>query len=313
MEDNGAPNLSTTPWYESNLLWGPFALSVGIILAVVAATKHDLRWLLWFAWPCFAISIWWLSRRTREVLVVTILGTVIAGLGLLWLNNWLRPESVKVAVNALPPQALTPKSDPAPTSRTSPAPPTTGTKPPKEQPETTKPVVKHQSLNPPTKTDPPSPSQPQSAPGPTAASAPQTISPTGPNTINNCPNGICISGGIVDHPTVNNLARPELQLTVSMPVSIDPKMFGTASAKFVQAITINVNVDYSPVSLAITCDAPVTDIRVLGSYTELKTRIAGSVYLYYRTPSISPEAPQTIYLLSPIPITACGVRRSHWI
>jgi len=34
------------PWYESNMVWGPVALASGIVLAVVAAMKHDLRWLL---------------------------------------------------------------------------------------------------------------------------------------------------------------------------------------------------------------------------------------------------------------------------
>lgn len=57
--------------------------------------KHDLRWLLWLAWPCFAVSIWWAARRTREVLLITILGTVVAGCGLLWLGNWLRPEKLE--------------------------------------------------------------------------------------------------------------------------------------------------------------------------------------------------------------------------
>ena len=35
--------------FESNLFWGPTALGAGIVLAVVAAMKHDLRWLLYFA------------------------------------------------------------------------------------------------------------------------------------------------------------------------------------------------------------------------------------------------------------------------
>jgi hypothetical protein len=81
-----------TAWYESNLLWGPLALAGAIVLTVVAATKHDLRWLLWFAWPCFAICIWWVAKLTKEKWIVTVLGTAIAGAALLWLSSWLRPE-----------------------------------------------------------------------------------------------------------------------------------------------------------------------------------------------------------------------------
>ena len=81
-------------WYESNLLWGPLALASGIILTVIAATKQDLRWLVWLAWPCFGVAIWWLARRTREVLLTSILGIVVAGALLVWLSHWLRAEQV---------------------------------------------------------------------------------------------------------------------------------------------------------------------------------------------------------------------------
>ena len=82
------------PWYESNLFWGPLASAGGIILTVVAAMTHDLRWLLWFAWPCFGVAIWWLARRTRAVVLVSVLGIVLTGAGLLWLNRWLQPEQI---------------------------------------------------------------------------------------------------------------------------------------------------------------------------------------------------------------------------
>jgi hypothetical protein len=93
---------SNPPWYESNLLWGPLALAGGIILTVVAAMKHDVRWLLWCAWPCFSVAIWWLARRTREVWLVSILGIIVAGGLLLWLSNWLRGSQQVASTHTLP-------------------------------------------------------------------------------------------------------------------------------------------------------------------------------------------------------------------
>lgn len=94
MRDNKKQGQSAVPWYESNLLWGPLALAAAILLTVVPALKHDLSWLLWLAWACFGVVIWWLARRTREVFVITVLGVVIAGAGLLWLGNRLRQKAI---------------------------------------------------------------------------------------------------------------------------------------------------------------------------------------------------------------------------
>ncbi len=74
-------------WYESNLLWGPVALGAGILLAVVAAMKHDLRWLLYFAAPCFVFATWsllkrWL-RRLWLIASVLVCALLICG-GLYW-------------------------------------------------------------------------------------------------------------------------------------------------------------------------------------------------------------------------------------
>lgn len=89
MRDDKKPDHSGVPWYESNLLWGPLA----ILLTVAPAVKHDLTWLFWFAWVCFSAVIWSLARKTQEVLLITVLGVVVAGAGLLWLGNWLRPKA----------------------------------------------------------------------------------------------------------------------------------------------------------------------------------------------------------------------------
>jgi hypothetical protein len=105
--DVNAASENGAQWYESNLFWGPLSLAIAAILTVVAAMKCDSRWLLWIAWPCFSLTIWWLARRTKEVLIVTVLGTLMVGFGLLWLGNWLRPQtphSSELAESSQPPK-----------------------------------------------------------------------------------------------------------------------------------------------------------------------------------------------------------------
>lgn len=88
------------PWYETNLFWGPAAIGVGIVLAVVAAMKHDLIWLLYFAAPCFIFAAWallkrWLKRR-QLVLSVVVAGVLICGAGY-WTRVWLgKPDTEQV-------------------------------------------------------------------------------------------------------------------------------------------------------------------------------------------------------------------------
>jgi hypothetical protein len=143
-EDTISPG---SPWYESNVFWGPLSLAFGVILTVTAAVKHDLRWLLLFAWPCFGIAIWWLARRTREVLLISVLGTVLAGAGLLWLSGWLRPQQSATAVLAPssptqpPHQQASPTSEPIPAQIPQPVPKTTIPRSQRTSPAPTHPVV----------------------------------------------------------------------------------------------------------------------------------------------------------------------------
>lgn len=85
------------PWYESNLFWGPVALGAGILLTVVAAMKHDLRWLLWLAWPSFVFAFWTVIKCVNPVRVRRIaIGAcvVVVGTGLYGMGIWLRiPEA----------------------------------------------------------------------------------------------------------------------------------------------------------------------------------------------------------------------------
>ena len=57
-------DLPKTAFHESNLFWGSISIAIGIVLTVVAAMMHDIRWLLIFAWVFFALGIW----RVRNIL-----------------------------------------------------------------------------------------------------------------------------------------------------------------------------------------------------------------------------------------------------
>jgi hypothetical protein len=80
----------SSPWWESNVLWGGAA----IVFTVIAAMTKDLRWMLILAWPCFTMTLWKMTsmlavKRSRKIL--TGIGTVFIAAGIYGLNVWLRP------------------------------------------------------------------------------------------------------------------------------------------------------------------------------------------------------------------------------
>ena len=54
-------------WYQSGLFWGCLSLATAIVLAVIAATPKDLRWLLFLALPLFVIPFWLMCRGVSRV------------------------------------------------------------------------------------------------------------------------------------------------------------------------------------------------------------------------------------------------------
>ena len=88
-----------SPLFESNLLWGAGALAIGIILTVVAATKQDLRWLLFIAWPFASLAGWRIFKPIASTIVeisLTVLWGLIVALGLYRLDIWLEPQATKI-------------------------------------------------------------------------------------------------------------------------------------------------------------------------------------------------------------------------
>jgi hypothetical protein len=191
----------STPWYESNLLWVPLSTGIGILLTVVAAMKHDLRWLLWIGGLCFSVAGWRIFAHFRSAAwrrTLTGISIVFVFGGLYWMGVWLRPtEENKQPTRTTSEQSTqtTPQSSAPP-----PAPSVSQSQPQTAEP--TKPTKHHpKAAATPVEPKVPAPSQNNSG----------GINSQGSQ---NCPNGICIGGDNSGNPTVtNNFAPPQRRLT----------------------------------------------------------------------------------------------------
>jgi hypothetical protein len=94
------------PWYESGLFWGLTTAALALVLA--ALTDHNLRWLLWVAWPCTILLAFWLAKRTREFWMIAVLGSALSSAGLFWLYQRLKPPPGQVVMTFKPEQIGTP-------------------------------------------------------------------------------------------------------------------------------------------------------------------------------------------------------------
>lgn len=167
------------PWFESNLFWGPVALVAGLILTALA--NHNLRWLLWLAWPCTVLVVVWLAKRTREFWPVAVMGAILNSAALFYLYLHFKPSPAP-AVATVQPAQTPPPSQPKPVQQTGPST-----------------VPTPRSPSPPTK----KPQHPATQAAPSLP-VPTVTQPQPPVTIASAPNGIAITGGNVNQPTVLN-------------------------------------------------------------------------------------------------------------
>ena len=114
--------------HESNLVWGPVGIGCSIVLAVVAAMKHDLRFLFVVAWPCFIFGLWRLCkfiRYRRFAHVVVVISGLGIGIGLWLMAIWLRPDAIvarREVATHLPSNVVMPAPEPAEGGRDTPPP-----------------------------------------------------------------------------------------------------------------------------------------------------------------------------------------------
>ena len=85
-------------WHRNNTLWGSIGTTIAITLTVVAFVARDLHWLVIVAWPFACVAVWSLMRSvftTRgEVLLGTVMSSLLVGLVLAYLHSFLKPVGV---------------------------------------------------------------------------------------------------------------------------------------------------------------------------------------------------------------------------
>jgi hypothetical protein len=111
------PSPAAPPFYETNLFLFGAGTTISVVLTVVAAMKHDLRWLLVLAWPFAMLAVLAGIRATKKSLpfkIVTLcIGGVLAAVVLVGIGIELKPDLApspsQVATTtppALPPEPI---------------------------------------------------------------------------------------------------------------------------------------------------------------------------------------------------------------
>lgn len=143
-------------------------------------------------------------------------------------------------------------------------------------------------------------------------SVPPAPAPAAPQI--NAPNGIAITGGTVDHPTVNNFGPPPTPpLQVRWNVADQP---ATPQAPYEKLVTITVNVNMSPVAIGIACDSPVEIERYNSAHGMVNTNVhygnvdANTVFLYYEGSALTPRDELRVTLKSSQPFSVTKVAQA---
>ena len=101
---------------EAPLVQGGVALFGGIVVGVVVTMRHDVRWLLAFAWPCAIVVVYEFARicsaSKRKTRWFTLSGALISAALLLWLYSALAPidEARTASAQANPSSSIAPPS-----------------------------------------------------------------------------------------------------------------------------------------------------------------------------------------------------------
>lgn len=81
---------------QSTFLWGCVGAFLAIILTVIAAMSHDIRWLLGFAWPFMTFAVWEFARtglsNKKMIAGITVGGAILSIGALGWLYTSLAPS-----------------------------------------------------------------------------------------------------------------------------------------------------------------------------------------------------------------------------
>jgi hypothetical protein len=124
----------------------------------------------------------------------------------------------------------------------------------------------------------------------------------------NAPQGIAIGGkATVNNPTVNNYGPPAVQLMWSA----SDAQAEAPTGQFAKAVTVKTNTSYSPVSIAIFCDADIEELRKIGVSMDLRTGYLHNDkkqgFLQFGNPPVTPDEPLTVIVVSKTPFNVLSV------
>jgi hypothetical protein len=81
-----------TQFQDRNPFWGSVGGFIAVVLTVIAAMKHDLRWLLIVAWPFATGALWMALTSTKRPKLYTAICALVVGGVFLWMGLiWLTP------------------------------------------------------------------------------------------------------------------------------------------------------------------------------------------------------------------------------
>lgn len=135
-----------------------------------------------------------------------------------------------------------------------------------------------------------------------------TIAPQAapPATVNNCPNGICISGGVVDHPTVNNFGPDQAPITLhysqsgnTVTVSTSGRIDSTSLA-----LIFDSDVSFIADSIGSCMSCGTGNLRNSEGIPDNKT-----IWIYWKSPSFTPDEPLSVTFSSGAPAKLLRVVR----
>jgi hypothetical protein len=154
----------------------------------------------------------------------------------------------------------------------------------------------------------------------TSGSAPSGAPST---TINSAPNGIAISGGNVQNPTVNNYGPPPVEIRWNVRDVVPPTADGSdtptpSQFKFEKEVTVMVSAPYTPVSIGVQCDSHLEDasgyLRMYTTAFNISKGIADdgkTAFVYFEGSPATPDQPLIIHIWANQPFSVLKVAQAQ--
>jgi hypothetical protein len=141
-----------------------------------------------------------------------------------------------------------------------------------------------------------------------------------PSTVINAPQGIGISGGNVNNPTVNNFGPLPVQFHWSVRDIVPPRDDddeanpSLSKFKYEKEVTVNVSAPYTPVSIGIICDSHLEKVHAFLKQITMALDEAQGIdtsgekaYVYFAGSPATPDEPLIIHIWANQPFSVLQV------